>query len=125
MLPWTDERMERFIGALLRTGVLLAAALVLAGAVVSLAQHGGQRPDYQVFRGEPRALRGVEGIVRDALALDGPGLVQIGLLVLIATPVARVAFSVFAFAAQRDRAYVAITLIVLSVLGFSLFGPPA
>jgi uncharacterized membrane protein len=125
MRPWTDERMERFIGALLRTGVLLAASLVLAGAVVSLAQHRGQRPDYQVFRGEPRTLRGVEGIVRDALALDGPGLVQIGLLVLIATPVARVAFSVLAFAAQRDRKYVVITLIVLAVLGFSLFGTGA
>ena len=125
MRQWTDERMERFIGELLRIGVLLAAALVLAGAVVSLAQHGGQRPDYQVFRGEPRALRGVAGIVREAVALDGPGLVQIGLLVLIATPVARVVFSVFAFAAQRDRTYVVITLVVLAVLGFSLLGTHA
>jgi len=122
MRQWTDERMERFIGGLLRIGVLLAAALVLAGAVVFLAHQGGERPDYRVFRGEPRALRGVGGIVREALALDGPGLIQTGLLVLIATPVARVAFSVFAFAAQGDRAYVVITLVVLAVLGFSLLG---
>ena len=56
------------------------------------------------------------------VALDGPGLIQTGLLVLIATPVARVAFSAFAFAAQGDRAYVVITLVVLAVLGFSLLG---
>ena len=50
--------------------------------------------------------------------LDGRGraLIQLGLLLLIATPVARVAFSVFAFERQRDWTYVGITLFVLAVL---------
>jgi uncharacterized membrane protein len=122
MQRWTDQRMEGFIGGLLRVGVLLSAALVLVGAVVHLAGHAGVRPDLHVFRGEPLALRGVEGIVRSALALDGPGLIELGLLVLVATPVARVAFSVFAFAAQRDRTYVLVTLTVLAILCFGLFG---
>jgi uncharacterized membrane protein len=47
---------------------------------------------------------------------------QLGLLLLIATPVARVAFSVFAFALQRDRLYVVVTLAVLGVLAFSMTG---
>lgn len=125
MPRWSDERMERFIGGLLRAGVTLATLLVLAGMTVFLARHAGDQPAFQVFRGEPRALRGIVGIARDACTLDGPGLVQFGLLVLIATPVARVAFSVFAFAAQRDRAYVVITLIVLGILCWSLFGSHA
>jgi uncharacterized membrane protein len=122
MQRWTDQRMERFIGGLLRVGVLLSAVLVFVGVVVHLAGHAGDRPDLRAFRGEPLALRGVEGIVRGALALDGPGLIQLGLLVLVATPVARVAFSVFAFAAQRDRTYVLVTLTVLAILCFGLFG---
>ena len=50
----------------------------------------------------------------------GRGLIQLGLLLLIATPIARVVFSVAGFARQRDWLYVAITLIVLTLLGYSL-----
>jgi uncharacterized membrane protein len=52
--------------------------------------------------------------------LHSRGLIQLGLLLLIATPVARVAFSVLAFAEQRDWLYVSITLVVLAVLVYSL-----
>jgi uncharacterized membrane protein len=74
-----------------------------------------------VFVGAPADLRSVSGIIADARALSGRGIIQLGLLLLVATPVARVTFSVAAFALRRDRTYVVITLIVLSVLGFSLF----
>ncbi|HXU49289.1 MAG TPA: DUF1634 domain-containing protein, partial [Candidatus Binatia bacterium] len=59
---------------------------------------------------------------RDATKLTGRGLIQLGLLLLIATPVARVIFSVFAFLYERDWKYVFFTLIVLGLLIFSLFG---
>ena len=122
MSAWTDQRMERVIGRLLQIGVLLSTVLVLAGAAVELASRASERPDYRVFRSEPAALRGFAGIARQALALDGRGLIQLGLLVLVATPVARVAFSVLAFLAERDHTYVVVTLVVLAVLAFSLFG---
>jgi uncharacterized membrane protein len=121
MGPWTDRRMERFIGQILLAGVLLATALVLAGAALHLARHGGDHPDFRTFDGEPLALRSAAGIVRSALEPTGRGLIQLGLLVLVATPVARVAFSTFAFLAQHDRTYVAITLTVLAVLGLAVF----
>jgi len=117
---WTDQRVDEIIGNLLRVGVIAAAAVVLSGGALYLAQHGATIPDYGVFHGEPAYLRGVSGILSAARALDGPGLIQLGLLVLLATPVARVAFSVFAFALQRDRTYVVVTLIVLAVLLYSL-----
>jgi len=117
---WTDRQVDEIIGNLLRSGVILAAAVVLLGGGLYLAQHGSTVPDYRVFRGEPADLRGVPGIVQDARALDGRGLIQLGLLLLLATPIARVAFSVLAFALQRDRTYVAVTLIVLAVLLYSL-----
>ena len=117
---WTDERVDEIIGNLLRSGVILAAAVVLLGGGLYLTQHGLTVPDYRVFHGEPADLRGVSGIVRDALALDGRGLIQLGLLLLLATPVARVTVSVLAFALQRDRTYVVVTLIVLAILLYSL-----
>ena len=103
-------------------GVTLAAAVVLFGGTVYLVRHGCAAPQYHVFVGEPTDLRTVSGIVKDALAFRGRGLIQLGLLLLIATPVARVAFSVAAFAIQRDRLYVVVTLIELAVLMYSLTG---
>jgi uncharacterized membrane protein len=76
-------------------------------------------------RSEPRALRSFTAIVSGAARLDGRSLIMLGLLLLIATPVARVCFSLVVFIAQRDRVYVAITLVVLSVLLFALFGQHA
>jgi uncharacterized membrane protein len=118
---WTDERMDQVIGNLLRAGVLAAAVVTGVGGVVYLARHGGEPADHRVFHGEPADLRSPVGIVEDALALRGRGLIQLGLLVLIGTPVARVVFSVFAFLRQRDYTYVVVTLIVLAVLLYSLF----
>jgi len=125
MRAWTDERVERVIGALLRWGVILAAAVILAGGAMYLARHGSTIPDYRVFRGEPSDLRNVSGIVTGAVSWHSRGLIQLGLLLLIAVPVARVAFSVVAFALQRENTYVVVTLIVLAVLlyGLTRVGP--
>ncbi|MGA9306405.1 MAG: DUF1634 domain-containing protein [Candidatus Sulfotelmatobacter sp.] len=119
---WTDRRMDVVIGNLLRAGVLISALVVMVGGVLYLARNGHSPTDYRVFRGEPSDLRRVEGILRDAVALRGRGIIQLGLLLLIATPVARVAFSIFGFAEEHDRMYVVIASIVLLVLAYSLIG---
>ncbi len=117
---WEDSRIETIVSDLLRAGVILASALVLAGGLLFLVRQGSASPDYRVFRGEPADLRGVAGVYEDARSLDPRGVIQLGLLILLATPVARVAFTVVAFALQRDRLYAAITLFVLAVLLYSL-----
>jgi uncharacterized membrane protein len=118
---WTDQDVEQVVGNLLRVGVMVAATLVLLGGIRYLMEHGNERADHRVFRGEPAALRSPVDIVKGAMAFDDFSLIQLGLLLLIATPVARVTFSVYAFARQRDVTYVIITLIVLAVLLYSLF----
>jgi uncharacterized membrane protein len=119
---WTDQRMENVLGNLLRAGVLLSALVVSIGGAILLIRHGREPVDFRVFRGEPADLRNLRGIIREALELRGEGIIQFGLLLLIATPVARVAFSIFGFAEERDGMYVAFTLIVFTVLLYSLFG---
>ncbi|TRZ98255.1 MAG: DUF1634 domain-containing protein [Deltaproteobacteria bacterium] len=120
MREWSDDRVQGVIGTLLRWGVIFAALMVLAGGAMYLGSCGSTIPDYRVFRGEPPELRAVTGIVREAASLNPLGLIQFGLLLLIATPLARVAFSVVAFALQRDRTYVVVTLFVLAVVLFGL-----
>jgi uncharacterized membrane protein len=117
-----EKRMDEIMGRLLRTGVILAAVFVLAGGVVYVVRHPEPVTDYRIFQGEPEELRTVPGIIHEALALRGRGLIQFGLLILIATPIARVAFSVVAFLYQQDWTYVLITMVVLGLLVYSLLG---
>ena len=119
---WDDRHVDAIIATLLTVGVALAAVVVMAGGAMYLSRYGLAAPDYRVFRGEPSDLRDLRAIVTDAMALRSRELIQAGLLILIATPVMRVAFSVFVFLRQRDRLYIAITLFVLAILIYSLFG---
>jgi uncharacterized membrane protein len=118
--PMSDKRAEEIIGILLRAGVTIAAIVVFAAGIPYLIQHGSATPDYHSFHGEPGQFRHISGIVKSSIALDPAAIIQLGILILIATPVARVAFSVFAFAEERDWMYVIVTLIVLALLLFSL-----
>ena len=118
----SDRRLETIIGNLLRAGVVIAATITLIGGVIYLTHSGVSLARYRVFQGEPADLRHVKGVLSDASSGDGLGIMQLGLLLLIATPVARVAFSMAAFAVQRDRLYVVATLVVLAVLSFSMAG---
>ncbi|MGA8540828.1 MAG: DUF1634 domain-containing protein [Terriglobales bacterium] len=120
--PWRDRRMALILGNVLRAGVLLSAAVVLCGGCIYLAGHGHEPANYRVFRGEPPEYRAIRAVIRNAMNGRGRGLIQLGLLLLIATPIARVAFSVVGFAIERDRMYVGFTLIVLAILLYSLFG---
>jgi uncharacterized membrane protein len=119
---WSDQQVEQIVGNLLRVGLLMAAAVVVVGAAVYLARHGGEQPEYRIFHGEPPNLRGIPGIVDVTLDWRGRGIIQLGLLLLLATPIARVGFSIVAFAMQRDRLYVGITVVVLAVLLYSVIG---
>jgi uncharacterized membrane protein len=77
---------------------------------------------YRTFRSEPDELKTVHEIVRFAFRGHPMGIMQLGLLILIATPILRVIFSMVAFAIEGDRMYVLFTTIVLAVLMYSLFG---
>jgi uncharacterized membrane protein len=118
-----ELEIQQCLGNLLRIGVLLSAAVVATGWGFHLARHGTAAPDYGDFKGEPAELCRVSGIVRGAVQLDPDALIQLGLLLLLATPVARVAFSALAFTCQKDWIYVLFTVVVLAILVYSfVFG---
>lgn len=103
---WTERQVEQVVGNLLRYGVFLATAIVLVGGVLYLIHHGKEAPNYQFFRGESSEFRTPEGVATAVMSGRRRGIIQFGLLLLIATPIARVAFSLLAFVRQGDRIYV-------------------
>jgi uncharacterized membrane protein len=113
---------ERSIAALLRVSILAAGAVVIAGACLYLARHGADRPDYHSFTGEPPELRSVGRLFGALGALDGRSIIQLGVVMLIATPIARVAFSIAAFTHAGERRCAAAAAVVLAILIYSLLG---
>ena len=115
-----DHRIEVMMGRLLQVGVLIASAVVLIGGFLYLRAHAGEVKDYRTFASEPSSLRHPVELFRLLMTGDPAAVVQLGVLLLIATPIARVVFAAIGFAAERDRLYVAISLAVLAVLIFGL-----
>lgn len=119
---WAERDMEIFIGKLLRYGVIISCAITLIGGILYLFQHGTVMPDYspipdgQPFPGVEHYLRELSTIFPRVLQLDGAAIIQLGVCVLIATPIMRVAVSVIAFLVEKDYMYVVITLIVLFII---------
>ena len=118
--PHEDYALEQRLGILLRAGVILSAAVTLIGGIMYLAVHGSAPASYHVFAGEPAGLRTVGGVVAGVVRGDSASIIQLGVLLLIATPVARVFISVIGFARERDWMYVACSMLVLALLVYSL-----
>jgi uncharacterized membrane protein len=123
--PAAVERVELAISYLLRAGVFLSIALVVLGICLTFAHH----PEYSTHT---LPLKDVPAVAKDfphtmgttvksLLSMRGQGFILLGLLVLLITPVLRVAVSIVAFAIQKDRAFTLITTLVLVILLISFF----
>jgi uncharacterized membrane protein len=119
---WTDERVDRLIGGILQAGVLASGILVLAGGILYLVHYGMTPANYRVFGAESSQIHGIWPILSGVARFDGRAIIELGILLLVATPVIRVLFSVLAFAIQGDRLYISITLLVLGILLYGIFG---
>ncbi|NCD70139.1 DUF1634 domain-containing protein [Mucilaginibacter agri] len=118
-----DHDIEQFIGMQLRVGVIGASLIVLIGGIFYMLQLGGSPvPAYHHFVGTEAGFT-TAGEVLSGLRHGSPkGIIQAGIIVLIATPILRIAFSLLGFILEKDRMYTGITIIVLAVMLFSIFG---
>jgi uncharacterized membrane protein len=117
-----ERRLALEVGGVLRLGVIIASAVIVLGLVPFLVREGARNADFRVFRGEPAAFRTVSGALADAAGANPRGIMQLGVLLLVATPFARVALCLLEFARARDRLYVGVSLLVLLALLWGLFG---
>lgn len=120
-----DNELQNALARLMLAGVLLSAMVMAAGLVWYLTAHPGLRAGDHVFSGEPKYFENPISMVLRAFDLKETGhrrsAIMIGVVLLLINPVIRVAFSAWGFAAQRDRLYTVISLVVLGVLLISFF----
>lgn len=114
-------QVENVVSLVLRAGVLISFAIVVVGGAMYLGQHRGEAVSFQDFVGAQSDLKTIPAIVERALRFRSDALIQLGLLVLISTPIARVLMSAVGFGIDGDRLYMTVSSIVLAVLLFGLF----
>jgi uncharacterized membrane protein len=127
-----SRQIELFIAQLLRLGVIVSFAIVCLGIalVVITGRTGYQSIQLDDLNSIVRYQPGmseypntVNDVMAGIAAFKPYALISLGLLILIAIPVMRVAISVAAFFVERDWTYVFITAFVLAMLILSfLFG---
>ena len=118
-----DQDIEQLIGLQLRYGVIIASLVVLTGGLVYLQQYGSlAMPAYHQFIGTKAGFTTAAQITAGLKIWNAKSIIQLGVLILIATPILRIAFSLVGFILEKDKMYIAITLIVLTVMLFSIFG---
>jgi uncharacterized membrane protein len=116
-----DRQVDLVIANILRHGVLISSAIVGTGGIAFLTKHHAEpAPSFAVFHGEPAFLCSLNTIFVQAFRGNSAAVIQLGVLILMATPVLRVVFGLLAFAKQRDYVFVCVTLFVLSVLLYSI-----
>lgn len=116
-----DRGIEAILGDLLKTGVILSGSVVMIGAILFLVRHGLEIPSYHIFKPDIFNYTDFRNLFHGIITFRSVSIMELGILLLIATPVLRVLFSVFAFAYEKDVKYVVFTVIVLLVLIFSFF----
>jgi uncharacterized membrane protein len=116
----TDHQLELSVAGMLKIGVTLSAVVVFIGGLIYLRHPWQTIPSYSHFHAPDHALSSLSGVFRSAVKFQARGIMQLGLILLIATPVARVVLCVVGFARQRDRLYVFISTAVLIILFCSL-----
>jgi uncharacterized membrane protein len=126
-IKFTDMKLQRLIGATLRSGVMVASVTGIIGGLLFLTVSGATPVSFHLFEGtrSPYAFPGL--MLRQAFELHGGSqaerglaITQLGVMGLLLTPIVRVVFSIIGFAMEHDRTYVAITCIVLATLMCSL-----
>ncbi len=129
-MNWRDpETMNVVIGKVLRYGVIFSGAIILLGAI-GLAATNGLSDSSGMLTYNPNMIPhdnldiSLGGLVQGLTTFSPFSWIELGVILLIATPVSRVTISVFLFAAERDRLYVIITAVVLTLLLFSMLVTP-
>jgi uncharacterized membrane protein len=120
--PWTDQQIDESVAKILQYGVASAATVVSIGMALYLVKPDNKLLELHQIMGNPISLRNYLDLSTYLQMNQEQGIILLGLAILVATPIVRVVFSVYAFAKQRDYVYVTITLVVVAILFYSFVG---
>jgi uncharacterized membrane protein len=115
-----DRDIQLLIGQVLRAGTVLSVAIVVFGGILYLYRHGHTVANYRTFIGIPDFVQHFPGIFYHAFDLKGQAIIQIGIILLIATPIMRVICSAIGFLLEKDYLYTGISILVLAIIFISM-----
>jgi uncharacterized membrane protein len=119
-MKFKDTDIQSLIGKVLRGGMVISMSIVFFGGILFIYRHGHSIPDYKTFKGIPPFLQTPGSLINAALILKGQAIIQLGIILLIATPILRVVFSTIGFVLEKDYLYVGISLLVLLIIFTSM-----
>jgi len=120
MKQFKDADIQLLLGRVLRAGTIISVSIVFLGGVIYLSNHGQAIADYSVFKGIPAFIKHAGSLVSGAFVLKGQAVMQLGIILLIATPILRVIFSTVGFVLVKDHLYTGISLLVLLIIFMSM-----
>lgn len=112
--------MQLLLGQVLRTGTVISISIVFFGGIIYLYRHGRAIADYRAFTGVPVFVQHAGIIFQSAFKMKGQAIIQLGIMLLIATPIIRVLFSAIGFILEKDYLYLTISLLVLFIIFMSM-----
>jgi uncharacterized membrane protein len=119
MKKFKDADMQLLLGQVLRMGTVISISIVFLGGVIYLYRHGHSIANYKTFIGIPGFVQHAGSLFYGAFTLKGQAIIQLGIILLIATPILRVIFSAIGFVLEKDYMYLAISLLVLFIIFIS------
>lgn len=120
MKKYKDADIQLLLAQVLRAGTIISISIVFFGGILYLYRHGETITDYRVFKGIPPFVAHASGLFDGALRLKGQAIIQIGIILLIATPIVRVIFSAIGFVIEKDYLYMGISILVLLIIFASM-----
>ena len=120
MSKFKDTDMQMLLGKVLRAGMIISTSIVFIGGIFYIYRHGHTIADYKDFKGVPAFIATAGGVVNGVVNLKGQAIIQLGIILLIFTPILRVMFSTIGFVLEKDYLYVGITLLVLAIIFMSM-----
>ncbi|HEY5326365.1 MAG TPA: DUF1634 domain-containing protein [Mucilaginibacter sp.] len=120
MKKFKDRDIQLLLGQVLRAGTVISITIVLFGGIIYLYNHGGANANYRVFIGIPDFIRHFNDLICNTFILKGQAIIQVGIILLIATPIIRVICSAIGFVLEKDYMYLGISLLVLFIIFISM-----
>jgi len=118
--PRAARTMEESISIVLRVGVTIAGAVILLGVILSfipaLDKGSGVDIDELLDTGGTTVDVTPRTILDGIADFDPIAIIQVGLLILLLTPIVRVAMTLWLFMRDSDTIFIGITAVVLVVL---------
>ena len=116
MAKFKDTDIQLLLGRVLRIGTVISISIVFFGGIIYLHRHGATMADYKTFTGIPPFVQHVDTIFDAAFHMRGQAIIQLGIILLIATPILRVVFSAIGFVLEKDYLYTGISILVLLII---------